>query len=330
MIDHLDLQLITALQTTPRISWAKLGGILNVDASTLSRRWNRLLEERLAWTSCFFMPEMANLSETRIGAFVEVGCVPGTRDGVIEVLAQQTQAVSVLCTSGTRDLYVIFRARTFLEIDDYVQRHIAVIPGVSSTRTHIVRSLFKEGSSWRVPVLTPAQVSALEETLPRRAGPKLPSEDHLALLEALHEEIRMPVSALQKRLGVSLSSVSRSIDALLSVPWVKWRVDFAYTYAGWSCTAMLWMSIEQTQIRKVASALTSLPPVRWCASTSGESNLVASMRLKDLEELDVVEAKLQTAFPGLQVRDRWIVPRIAKMQGHLLDETGRHRGYVPL
>ncbi|WP_146617462.1 Lrp/AsnC ligand binding domain-containing protein [Arthrobacter globiformis] len=90
------------------------------------------------------------------------------------------------------------------------------------------------------------------------------------------------------------------------------------------------MSIEQAKINQAASALTGLPQLRWCASTSGESNLVASLRLKELQELDTIEHRLQAAFPGLQVRDRWVVPRTAKTQGHVLDEMGLHRGYVPL
>lgn len=330
MMDHLDFQVVTALQISPRVSWSKLGGILNVDASTLSRRWHRLLNDRLVWTSCYFMPEMADLSDTRIAAFVEIGCVPGRRDDVIEDLVRQSPIISVQCTSGTRDLYVTLRARTLLEIDSYVQGHVAVIPGVSSTRTHIVRSLFKEGSSWRLPVLTSAQISALEATLPSRSAPRIPNADNMALLQALQEDIRMPISGLQQRLGLSLSSVSRNVDALLSEPWVRWRVDFAYTHAGWSCTAMLWMSVEQAQIKKVASALMTFPQVRMCASTSGESNLVASMRLKELQELDLIESRLPAVFSGVQVRDRWIVPRIAKMQGHVLDKTGLHVRFVPM
>ncbi|MFC7741398.1 AsnC family transcriptional regulator [Nocardiopsis composta] len=48
-----DLSLINALQLTPRAAWSDLAPILDVDATTLARRWRRLEEAGLARITVF-------------------------------------------------------------------------------------------------------------------------------------------------------------------------------------------------------------------------------------------------------------------------------------
>jgi hypothetical protein len=51
-LDELDLLLVTALQSTPRADWQRLGQLLGTSASTAARRWARLTQAGLAWQSC--------------------------------------------------------------------------------------------------------------------------------------------------------------------------------------------------------------------------------------------------------------------------------------
>ena len=48
-MDDVDFALVNALQLSPRAGWAQLEAVLGVDASTLSRRWARLIESGLVW-----------------------------------------------------------------------------------------------------------------------------------------------------------------------------------------------------------------------------------------------------------------------------------------
>lgn len=329
-IDDLDLEIITALQISPRVSWTALGRILNVDSSTLSRRWGRLREERLAWTSCDYLPELTDSFQTRFVAFVEIACVPGERARVIEELVPKPNILGVQCTTGRRDLSATVRASTLQDIDEYIQQEIAVIPGIVSTTVHVTNLLHRDGASWRLPLLKAGQVAALQA---QRSGVEVsaqPSPYHLALIEALREDFRIPVAALRERVGGSLATVSRSVDMLLRAPWVSWRVDFAYLDAGWSCSAIIWVSLERDRLEEVAKVLTAYPQVRMCASVSAEYNLMATLRLRSLQELDEVEARLAALTPAVHLRDRWIVPKIPKLQGHILDDAGRHVSYVPI
>ncbi|WP_309073302.1 Lrp/AsnC ligand binding domain-containing protein [Paenarthrobacter sp.] len=330
LIDGLELEIITALQVSPRVSWTALGRILNVDSSTLSRRWNRLKEERLVWTSCDYLPELTDAFQARFVAFVEITCIPGDRDAVVKELVSKANILGVQCTTGRRDLSATVRAQSLQDIDDFVQREIAVIPGIVSTTVHIASRLHQDGASWRLPLLNSRQVAALRN---QRAGIEFsanPSPYHLALIDELRQDARTPIATLRERVGGSLATASRSVDMLLRAPWVSWRVDFAYLDAGWSCSAIIWMSLEQDRLEDVAKILTAYPQVRMCASVSGEHNLMATLRLRGLQELDEVEARLAALNPPVHVRDRWIVPKIPKLQGHILDDAGRHVSYVPI
>ncbi len=50
--EDLTVALLAALQIHPRGSWTEIAPVLGVDASTLSRRWQHLQDEGLAWVTC--------------------------------------------------------------------------------------------------------------------------------------------------------------------------------------------------------------------------------------------------------------------------------------
>jgi DNA-binding Lrp family transcriptional regulator len=339
--DAIDFQLINAIQISPRISWAQLAGILQVDASTLSRRWQKMLDDRMLWTTCFYIepkgPESAGLdsqgkelARPRRTAIVEVMCQPGRREDVIREVSKHRQISAVHCTSGSRDLYLTLMAADLISLDRLVDDLGTSVPGIIGTRTHHVRTFFQEGSSYRVGALSPAQARAVRESLPVSPRRATPTQSYLDLIDALTDDVRRPASVVQQRLGKSLAAVSRGIDTLLAADWVRWRIDFANNLMGWEGSAMIWLSVNQSEMEKVAAALRLFPQLRMCASVTGGANLVASFWLRDLDELDDIEDKLTRVFSGIRIVDRWIVPRVAKRAGHIFDPDGRWQGFVPM
>ncbi|MFT4306815.1 MAG: Lrp/AsnC family transcriptional regulator [Microbacterium sp.] len=330
MIDPADFALVNAIQISPRASWAELAPILRVDASTLSRRWRRLVSARLVWTSCTYAepePRREAPRRTRM-AIVEVACKPGQRESAIAALGEIGAVSSVHCTSGSRDLYLTVAAPTLRELDRLVDGIGDHVPGITGTRTHHLRRIFQEGSSWRLGALRREEADAVALTRPSVSSRVEPSSLHFQLLDALGEDARLPVSDLQTRLGRSSVTVARAVNEMLSADWARWRVDFAHEEGGWDASAMLWISVDQTELEKVAAALCMTPQVRLCASIAGQANLTASLWLRDIAELDEIEAKLTRVFRRLRIVDRWITPRVAKRVGHVLDADGRWMRFV--
>ncbi|MEV6155599.1 Lrp/AsnC family transcriptional regulator [Nonomuraea sp. NPDC052129] len=328
MVDGLDFQIINALQIHPRVTWAQLGRILRVDPSTISRRWSALTHERQVWTSCFEADGQRSHGR-EVSALVEIRCAPGRRVDVIAELGRQGPIFSVHCTSGPRDLYIMVSTHTLLSMDRYIDEHIAVIPGIVGTQTHYLRRIFLEGSGWRLNALSDQQVEALRLLRPSEP-PEHRKPTHRDVITALSTDVRRTAADMQRELGRSISVISRDIDALLAADWVRWRVDFAHTLMGWSAAAVLWLDVQHSEMERLVSMLRSLENVRMCASVTGATNLAVFLWLRDLQELDEIEGKLASLFPKAPIKDRWIVPRIAKRTGYILDLDSRRLRYVPV
>lgn len=94
MREQADLRLIHALQLEPRASWTDLGRALLTDPVALARRWARITEEGLAWTSGYRRP-----THTAV-AVIEIECVQGRAAEIARLLAAESAVLTVDHTSG--------------------------------------------------------------------------------------------------------------------------------------------------------------------------------------------------------------------------------------
>lgn len=324
--EGLDLLLIHALQVSPRASWRELGAALGVDPRTLSRRWRKLSDEGVAWTTCY-----PNLRLNSF-AFVEVTCAAGARETVIAALSKDAATYSVDCTTGRRDLFLSVVMDTLIEIDDYVERRLSQMPEVTSTRTHHVRTMFAEGAGWRIGVLPKQRSESLQpyvHHVDRRSAHTLSALER-KLIILLGADGRRSASSIAEELGVSVSAVTRGVSRVLFTGRGTVRCDFAHDYSPWKAIAVMWLSIPQDQVQDVALAMARLPQVRVVCSLASEANMMLQLWMRSLDEMDTVEQALSEACAQARVLDRWVVPRIAKRMGHVLGPEGRRSGYVPL
>ncbi|GAB3297368.1 Lrp/AsnC family transcriptional regulator [Parasphingorhabdus pacifica] len=329
-VDEIDLSLIHALQISPRCTWSSLAGVLGTAPSTLTRRWARLTREGLAWFSCYPVGERGRGADGwQTGAFVEVECFPGDRGSVMDALAGMNSVWNIDATSGRRELMLTVMASSILELDEEVATSIGTVAGVRATRTHFFRRIFREGSSWRLDALSPAQQRALSPAASRTVPGRLSDRDR-EVLKMLGPDARVPASAVAARLGCSVGTAGRWVDRLLRSEQVSVRCEVAHYVAGWQVAATLWLDVPQEDLTRVATGIGRLQQVRLCATIGSEANLVAQVWLHRMEDLDGFEEFLATEFSGSRVLDRWITPRFAKRLGHVLHPDGRRFEFVPL
>lgn len=328
-VDETDLSLIHALQINPRVTWSRLARAIDVDASTLSRRWSRLTDEGLAWLSCYPMSSEGRAGRGWAGAYVEVECLPGSRQPVMDELSRHNVVWNIDATSGRRDLLLTMISSSIVAIDEAVDSAIATVPGVRATKTHFFRKIIREGSAWRLDALSPSQQRALLPA-PSRSQGALPGPQDLELLKLLGPDARIPASTVAAHLGCSAGTAGRMIERMLASGYVATRCDVAHFVAGWQVAATLWLDIPQHELTTVAAAIARMPEIRLCATIGSEANLVAQIWLHRLEDLDKFEEMVATGFPGTRVLDRWITPRFAKRLGHILRADGRRIDFVPL
>ncbi|MBE9375274.1 Lrp/AsnC family transcriptional regulator [Saccharopolyspora sp. HNM0983] len=329
-LDETDLALVHALQLNPRVSWASLAAVLDVDASTLTRRWSRLEREGLAWFSCYPLGTKEWTGHHwEAGALVEVECVPGRRSAVMAELAGNAFVWNIDATSGSRDLMLTVLAASIVELDEQVLGAVAAIPGVRATRTHFFRSVIRDGSGWRLDALSPAQQQVVRTEGPVSPATR-PAGRDLEVLRLLGPDARISAARVAAGLGCSPATAGRLIRRVVESRFAAVRCEVAHFVAGWQVAATLWLDVPQRDLQGVARAISRLPEIRLCATVGSEANLVAQVWLHRLEHLDRFEALLAARFVGTRVLDRWVTPQFGKRLGHLIGQDGRRTGYVPV
>ena len=147
-IDQLDSELISLLERDARQSIADLAGRLGVSRNTVQSRLRRLTDSGLLRG---FAPRI-DLAEAGVNveAFAALALDQGRLADIIERLAEIPEVMEVHATSGREDLLVRLGVVSHAELQQLIQRIVA-IPGVSHSNTTL----------------------ALTNPLPYRVGPLL-------------------------------------------------------------------------------------------------------------------------------------------------------------
>jgi DNA-binding Lrp family transcriptional regulator len=333
-LDEVDRRIVHALQIHPRAPWRLVGEVLAIDPVTAARRWQRMERDRLAWVTAY--PRLAD-ARNAVTAVVEFDTRPGAGSQVAETIAAQPRALNVKETAGGRDLVVSVQAPTLDELAQFITLHLATVPGVTATRTHLVTAMPTEGSSWRLRSLDAEQQSRLERTAATPAGPVRSAARDAAgwnaidarMLTLLSTDGRMPIRRLAEELGTSVTTAGRRLRQLVGTR-ISLRCDVARQVSGWPLSAVYFASASADKLREISQALASVSEVRACAITAGPHNLVIDVWLRSLPDVHSLEAHLCARLPPLRVADRAVVLRTVKHMGRLLDVEGRCRGVVPL
>ncbi len=131
-IDRLDSELIALLERDARMSIGDLADRLGVSRNTVQSRMRRLSEAGLLHG---FTPRL-NLVEVgvTVEAFAALALDQGKLDEVIELLARFPEVLEVHATSGREDLLVRLGTTSHAELQDLIQRIVA-LPGVGHSNT---------------------------------------------------------------------------------------------------------------------------------------------------------------------------------------------------
>ncbi|MEU9736000.1 Lrp/AsnC family transcriptional regulator [Streptomyces sp. NPDC048002] len=327
VLDEVDYLLITALQHAPRADWRKVGALVGVDATTAARRWARLTGEGLAWLSCH--PSPAVIGDAVV-AFIEIDCVRGRLHEVSEQLVDEAPLFNVEHTTGARDLLLTVVLRGHADLARYVGFRLDALAGVAATRTQIATALHTEGSRWRLDRLrAPAPgAPAQPERVPATAPPL--NEADLELILLLARDVRQSVERLARDSGLSPTTVRRRLARLDAARAVSYRCEAARSVSGWPVSATLWATVPAADLSRVVAQLSGMRETRLCASLSGPWNLMTTVWLRSVDDIQPFEASLVQRIPELRVKDRSLTLWQLKHAGQVLDPQGRLLRSVPL
>lgn len=139
-------KLLKMLSKNARVSLADLSVALGEQEEAVAEEISKLEEEGIlrGYKAVIDWEKMDN---SYVSAIIELKVTPKVGRGFEEIaerVAQYAEVESVYLMSGTYDLNVVVKAKTFQEVAMFVAKELSTIESVTSTATHFVLRRYKE------------------------------------------------------------------------------------------------------------------------------------------------------------------------------------------
>lgn len=318
-----DLELLHALQVAPRASWRAIGTALHRSPAAIASRWDELSSAGLAW--CTAVP----VSTAQRGSliFVAVRGEPGHRQSLIDESIQIPEVISVEEPASHWDLILTVVAPGFDEFVSRIRPKIAGLDGIARLDTIICTRLHFGGHDWRLDALTPQAKQDLERVhhFARGEEQRVRDEDR-ALLPVLFRDGRAGVGEIAEELGTHPSTISRRLSRLLASPKVTLRCEVSAELLGQSISCQWFCWIPPERHDHAASVLRSFPGLRFCGSTTGQTNFTFVIWMTSATEIFDLEYEIVERIGEIAISESSVTVRFIKRIGWLLDERGRRQG----
>ncbi|WP_077489096.1 Lrp/AsnC ligand binding domain-containing protein [Sinomonas mesophila] len=317
-----DLELISALQIAPRVSWQDAGAILGAHPATLAARWERIRAAGLAWITAYSVGDPATMNL----AFVNVDCDPGRADEVADALCAMPEVQSVELPAGHHDLLLTVFTETLPDYALRVAPAIRAVPGVVRIHSSLGTRLHQAGHAWRLAALGAKQAAAFAEVAEARHAEGVLPATCRDLLPLLARDGRASAAEMARALGRNPSTVQRQLTRILGSGLVSFRCDVAQIAVGFPVNCTWYARVPPGEHAAAAAALRSLRSVRLAASVTGPANFIVTMWLHSVAEVMGAELALQERVPGIEITESLVMLRVAKRMGILLGPDGRSLG----
>ncbi|MET3921637.1 Lrp/AsnC family transcriptional regulator [Arthrobacter sp. UYEF20] len=326
-----DLALINVLQVAPRISWSDAADVLEVHATTLAARWDRLRSAGAAWTTAHLIGDPKQMCL----ALVDVDCEMRLRAEVTAELAAIPDVVTVEEAASNRDLMLTVISPTLDQFTDHVLPRFKEIRGLLKYRTSLGTRLHSAGHTWRLNALDNAQQNVLQAVVGletagssrQRPGVPLPAS-HMDLIPFLARDGRASAADIARSLGRSPATVQRQLNRVISSGLLSFRCDIAQNLSGYPVSCQWFANVPPGQHEAAAAELRSLRTVRLSASTTGRTNFVILMWLKSLADVMNAELALQQRIPEIELVESAVILSRAKRMGWMLNPDSTSIGSV--
>lgn len=139
-------KLLKMLNKNARLSIADLAVALDVEEAAVAAEIKALEDEGIL-RGYKALIDWEKMDHSYVSAIIELKVTPKAGRGFEEIaerVAQYNEVESVYLMSGTYDLNVVVKAKTFQEVAMFVAKELSTIESVTSTATHFVLRRYKE------------------------------------------------------------------------------------------------------------------------------------------------------------------------------------------
>ena len=306
MADETDRIVAAALQVNGRASWGEIARVVDLPERTVARRGQRLLDRGLVRVSTYVDP--SRVLHARAVLF-RITTEPHALWHVARTLARRADASSVSVLEGSSDIAGMLLPHDDASIRELLFTDFPELEGIDSINVTTVLKFFRSGHDWRAGVLTDEQARLLDESSDSEVDPADSlSEDEEALIRLLLKDGRMPVAQLARSLGLNVTTTRRRMESLNRRGLMHPRTEVVPSLFGLGLEALVWLRVPMARLEKVGTALAAAPEVKFIAATTGTSQLLANVLVKDADEFyEFLTGPAVAGHEGLEVVESLVV-----------------------
>ncbi|GAB2671192.1 Lrp/AsnC family transcriptional regulator [Gordonia jinhuaensis] len=298
-LSELDRRIVAALQVNGRASWRGIADALDESFSTVTRRGNALLYSGEIRVVTVVVGHASHL--------LYIDAEPAQTRAVADAIAEDPNTVFVYELGGSPNV-VAEISMDEGDLAEFTHRVSVTLGGVRSVRVAPILKYFLTTAGWRPPILTDAQVDALDPRLPDEwtAGPVDVAGIDAEIVKILAQDGRSPINVIAEVTGLSESTARRRVEALFASGVLRTRVVVEPARLGLPVEALLWIGANPAAVADIGEAVAAVPGVRYVASVMGSAQLVVNVTLRSFDELQ----KMLT-------RPDWVA-RVSSLQSELV------------
>jgi DNA-binding Lrp family transcriptional regulator len=147
-------------------------------------------------------------------------------------------------------------------------------------------------------------------------------------VEGLAHDGRATAAELARTSGRNPATVRRQLTRLLDSGMLQFRCEVAQLASQWPILCGWHARVPIAEHERTAEALSTLPELRLCLSTTGATNLYFSVWARSLPDLLRIERLLGERLPWLELAESTVTLRTLKRMGWMLGPDGRCTGDV--
>lgn len=327
-LDSVDRQVVAALQLNGRASWRKVATALGTSESTVTRRGQQLLTERVVAVTGVLDHLRCGLG---ISIYVRLRARPGRALAVARAVAAHPRPRFVAVMTGTFDVaaeVVVPHHRDVLRVLDELEG----LDDVVETESMVVIRKFSAFEEWNPSTLGGGAVDVL------RAGaevtdyahrdwtePEQLTETEFAIARVLAEDGRATYATIANRVGTSESTAARRVESLVQRGCLRFRTVFESPVLGYDVEFLLWLAVEPAHVDEVGERLAKHPATRYVSAATGRHTLILQGVLPGYGDLYPYTTEVIGQLPGVQSADLTLQVQGLKRAWVPIDDDGRPR-----
>ncbi len=132
------------------------------------------------------------------------------------------------------------------------------------------------------------------------------------IIQALHQDARMPASEIARRTGTNERTVRKRIDRLVAENVIRLTAILNPLAFGYVTAADILLEADPAREEEIVQSLFAMPEITYVAFGQGSQEISIEARFKDNEALREFLRKTLPSIPGVTVSRYALVPRILR------------------